>query len=187
MICGTYERTPEIITKWKNSYLGNNHIPWNKGLKLSQKIRNKISEATRKAMLDPKIREKISISRSGRLLSEIHKKAISSGVKGKQAGDKHYNWKGGKKNWLWIDEIYKSVEYNDWRIKVFIRDNFTCVLCKEKNKRIQADHIAPKCLYPELMFSIDNGRTLCEDCHKQTPTYGINKKYMLTKQKCQPH
>lgn len=175
MICGTYLRTPEILEKMSISHKGK--IAWNKGMKTSEEIRRKISKATKKGMT-AEVRQKIRLSRIGMKLSESHKKAIGVGVKGKQAGDKHYNWKGGKKNWLWIDKIYKSVEYNDWRTNVFVRDNFTCVLCKETGKRIQADHIAPKCLYPELMFSLDNGRTLCDDCHKQTPTYGVNKKYM---------
>ena len=66
-------------------------------------------------------------------------------------------------------------------MKVFVRDDFTCVLCKVKGKRLQADHILPKCEYPELIFSLNNGRTLCEDCHKKTDTYGVNKKFMINK------
>lgn len=87
-------------------------------------------------------------------------------------GSNHPWWKGGVTP---INEaIRKSMEYRLWRKAVFIRDNFTCIWCGKKDKTIQADHIKPFSLFPELRFAIDNGRTLCHDCHKTTDTYGKN-------------
>lgn len=74
-------------------------------------------------------------------------------------------------------EIRNSKEYKEWRIKVFERDNFHCVFCNRKRKsskgiRLEADHIKPFLLFPELMFDVNNGRTLCNLCHRKTETYG---------------
>ena len=88
-----------------------------------------------------------------------------------QRGEKSYRWKGG------ITPIYKkirdSLEYRLWREAVFKRDSYTCQWCKDdKGGNLNADHIKPFSLFPELRFAIDNGRTLCIDCHRKTDTYG---------------
>lgn len=92
---------------------------------------------------------------------------------------KHWNYKGGITP---INaKIRNSVEYKLWREAVLKRDNYTCVWCgkvggwsKEEKRQIklQTDHIKPFALFPELRFAIDNGRTLCEDCHRTTDTWG---------------
>ena len=66
----------------------------------------------------------------------------------------------------------KTLEYRLWREAVFLRDNHTCIWCGQRGGRLQADHIKPFSLYPELRFALDNGRTLCEACHKTTDSYG---------------
>lgn len=86
-------------------------------------------------------------------------------------GENHPNWKGG------VTSVYrtirKSIEYRQWRKAVFERDNYTCQFCKIRGGLLlHPDHIKPFALYPELRFDINNGRTLCIDCHKKTDTYG---------------
>lgn len=84
-------------------------------------------------------------------------------------GDKSPLWRGG------VTEINKKIRssagYKEWRRSVFFRDDYTCVLCHERGVELHADHIKPFSLHPELRFSIENGRTLCVPCHKDTPTY----------------
>lgn len=84
-------------------------------------------------------------------------------------GDKNPNWKGG------ISKINKTerqlamytLEYKAWRTAVFERDNYTCVNCNTRGCKLNADHIKAWVVYPDLRYDIDNGRTLCVDCHKQ--------------------
>jgi len=89
-------------------------------------------------------------------------------------GPEHHAWKGGITS---INQtIRHSFEYKLWRESVFRRDNYSCIWCGDKSGNghavyLEADHIKPFAYYPELRFAIDNGRTLCRDCHKKTDTY----------------
>lgn len=92
------------------------------------------------------------------------------------SGEKNPTWRGG------ITPLHekqrKSIEYKAWRKAIFERDNYTCVWCGVKNGEgkaiyLEADHIRPFALYSDLRFSIDNGRTLCKECHKKTSTYNL--------------
>lgn len=83
----------------------------------------------------------------------------------------HPSWEGGKsksykklRNGLWR-------ELGVWRDAVLKRDDYKCVQCGD-TKSLEADHIKPFILYPELRFVIENGRTLCKLCHIKTETYG---------------
>lgn len=90
-------------------------------------------------------------------------------------GSANVNWKGGITP---INEqIRHSSEYKVWRSKVFTRDNFTCV-CGLVGGKLEAHHIKSFSQFPELRFEVDNGVTLCVECHKLTDNY--KRKALLT-------
>lgn len=106
-------------------------------------------------------------------------------------GKNNPNWKGGKTKLS--QQVRESAEYSFWRKEVFNRDNYTCVICGRKRKKgdrviIDADHIYPfskilddfnitsieEAISCQELWNIDNGRTLCRECHKKTDSWGIN-------------
>jgi hypothetical protein len=81
-------------------------------------------------------------------------------------GDKAPRWIDGRtpEN----ERIRHSLEYKKWRIAVFERDNYSCTHCgDDKGGNLNADHIKPFSLFPELRLDVNNGRTLCGECHKK--------------------
>jgi hypothetical protein len=85
-------------------------------------------------------------------------------------GANHWNWQGGRTTWR--VKIMKSLEYKNWRRCVFERDKYTCVNCGDsRGGNLNADHIKSFADYPDLRFEVSNGRTLCEPCHRKTPSY----------------
>lgn len=150
---------------------------WNKNKKLSEEHRKKLSESHKKPRpyrLGIKHSEETKKKMS---LASLGQVAWNKGIKHTAiSGDKNINWKGGITPIN--QQIRTSLEYKLWRTSVFERDNYTCIWCGVKNEKglgksikLHADHIKPFAHYPELRFAIDNGRTLCIDCHKTTDTY----------------
>lgn len=120
-------------------------------------------------------------TKEGREKISKAKKGKPSFIKGKRVdrskvvtGERHWNWQGGKTKWQ--KSVRTCVEYKIWREAVFERDDYTCQWCGKRNGNgetiiLNADHIKPLSLYPELMYELENGRTLCLPCHKTTDTY----------------
>jgi len=112
------------------------------------------------------------------------KRKISDSRRGKcPSGSSHPNWKGGVSS---VNRLIRGLpESKEWRIAIFERDNFTCQHCNKVGGTLNADHIKPfskiikdnhvtsieEARQCQELWNTDNGRTLCLECHKKTPTY----------------
>jgi len=95
------------------------------------------------------------------------RKKISNSLK----GEKSNLWKGGISEEH--EKIRHGIEFRLWRESVFARDNWTCQKCGNRKVYLHPHHILNFAEYPELRFDIDNGITLCKDCHMKFHTkYG---------------
>jgi len=157
-------------------------IPWNKGLKVGDRIRkNKLYAARNCVYCDAEffcypsqnkrycshkcraLKTKPWEKLRGRKLSTHHKENLSKAHIGVQSKDKHPLWKGGLYKTARVEDMANN-NYKKWRIAVFNRDNFTCVGCGH-DKYVQAHHIKPYASHPTLRYTVENGQTLCKQCH----------------------
>jgi len=156
----------------------NKRVPWNKGKKIDRdKYPNmghfsKHTDETKEKMI------KNHKGRTGKTNSEEHRKNISLSQKGKpkleEGGDKHWNWKGGITNENRC--IRSQIEYKLWRELIYERDDWTCQKCNKRGVELNPHHILNFSEYPKKRFNIDNGITLCRNCHyKFHSIYGFNK------------
>ncbi len=121
-----------------------------------------------------KIGKSNSIAQKGKIMSDVSRRKISEYQKKVVESGLHPLWKGGisKVNKTERQNLMNTVEYRIWRTSIFTRDNYTCIWCGQRGGRLNADHIKSWKDYPALRFAIDNGRTLCEPCHRKTDNYG---------------
>ena len=55
-----------------------------------------------------------------------------------------------------------------WAIRVKERDNYTCQICgNSPSGKLNLHHLNAWKSFPEQRFDLDNGVTLCVDCHKE--------------------
>ncbi len=126
----------------------------------------------------PEVRLKISHARKGKPLSEDHKRSLSLNhykthsletrlnmSKSSHRGAEHHFWKGGvtKPN----HAIRHSVQYRIWRDLVYRRDDFTCQVCGTRGGKLHAHHVESFANHHDKRFDLDNGQTLCIDCHRE--------------------
>jgi len=109
-----------------------------------------------------------------------------------------YKFPEGKSNPSWSGGVYRTLrqnimklpEYYQWRKQIFKRDDYTCQICLKRGGELHADHIHPyikiinenfisnlvEAILCADLWNLNNGRTICKQCHINTPTYGWKSK-----------
>ncbi|MDS7057032.1 HNH endonuclease [Klebsiella pneumoniae] len=92
----------------------------------------------------------------------------------KRSQENHYRWSGGKD--AYDDKYRNSNEYSEWRLAVFKRDNYICQCCKLTGLKLNAHHIFNFATHKDIRYDIENGITMCEECHRRFhKVYGVFK------------
>jgi hypothetical protein len=75
------------------------------------------------------------------------------------------NWKGGVSDPNRVAR--KSREFDEWRERVFKRDNWTCQKYGTRGVKLHPHHILNFAEYPKLRFKVSNGIALSEKAHNE--------------------
>lgn len=117
------------------------------------------SEETKKKMRDAKLKNPTRYW-LGKKLSPEHNRKLQEGKNNMEFPP---NWQGGKN--VENGRIRKSSEWKEWRESVFTRDDYTCQCCFEVGGILHPHHIINSAQVIESRFDINNGVTLCRECH----------------------
>ena len=190
MTKGKYIRTKEIREKIGNSLKNKKrpkdvcdklskiaierHIAGNFGMKW-KKHSEETKEKMKNAHLGKKYREmslegrkNISDALVGRTIPNSTRKKMSIA----KTGSNSPSWKGG----ISINShSTKEPKYKKQLLSIFYRDNYVCQDCGKSKCYIEAHHINSWAKYPSKRYIISNGKTLCKECHKLTPSFGGKK------------
>ena len=151
-------RKGEKFSKTHKENLSNAHKGYIMPQEQKDKIGKAISGQTRLPITD-KHRQNLIKSHIGYIMPISQKIAIGRA----NSGEKCHLWKGGitPEN----ERIRHSMEMRLWREAVYERDNYTCQICKQKGGKLHPHHIWNFALFTYLRFNVDNGITLCKECH----------------------
>ena len=179
------KKSPEAVRKMALTKIGKKYFLGRKHTEES-KEKNRIAHLGKKSSEETRRRQSESLKGKvphnlGKKHTPEHIEKMRASYTGWNNGENSYNWKGG------ITPLTKQIrycfKYRQWRSDVFTRDDFTCVLCGERGVYIEADHYPvsfseiffgngivtlEQALGCEEFWNINNGRTLCRECHEAT-------------------
>lgn len=151
----------------------------------SEETKRKISKSLTGKILSLETRQKMSLAQKGvpKPSNKISLLGNKNGVGRKDTEEnierKRKSWTG-KSNPAWKGGITPDLiiarstpEQIKWAKDVKDRDKYTCQKCGNKSGgNLNSHHLMKFSEYPELRTVLDNGITLCEECHKLTRKLG---------------
>ena len=190
-----FKHTKEAIEKIRKSSIGRRPML---GKKHSDKTKKKMSDAHKKIgtpWLIGKKRKPFteehkrrigmanSIALKGKKHPHTYTKESAEKMRRLKSGKNSNFWKGGISKLS--DRIKASYKYRNWRRKVFKRDNWTCQNCSQIGNELHPHHLKQFAMILQQnniktveeafnckeLWDINNGKTLCRECHKLTKSY----------------
>ena len=150
-------------------------IPYNKGVKVPNDRRKKISDSVKRYFLEhPEVKQGLSEKRRKTALDNNFGKWMVGKKHSLETRKKMSKDRQGENSPCWIKDRTKLKKqdrrndsaYKEWRRQVWLRDNFKCKIANPDCKgRLEAHHILAYAKYPELRYDINNGITLCHFHH----------------------
>lgn len=156
-------------------------------------MRERQAKATKRRYEDPKERDKVSkksreVHNDNPILAQSHSEYMKKRWRDPIFKQKHSNcmikqhqnrrWNNQIDNFIsgdpimdWIPPLTRDYGisqegYDIWRHAVYERDDHTCQICGLNHYEIQAHHIIPQRINQNLILNVDNGITMCRNCHE---------------------